>query len=232
MSSPPMSPLLNTKKYLTNVDQVRKSCNFETWINNIKLKKILASVDYRTAEKKLRIVDDELADAIFFNKITLPDVAMTTTVKKVMNDEDKREPVSPSNILVKCENVQRDEYKVNLCCAIRHGQMECLECLTGVGSCEWDGPMGDLLRARGKLIRLNHPHLPNNQLRFQLYQFYIVKRFGRELDQLKKEKKNPRIALPFCVEKEIKKMYSGPKSVDYVWFQNRVPDDPEEKGEE
>jgi hypothetical protein len=202
------------------MEEIRRSYNREAWENNRVLKIRLGMLDLKAAEKKLLIVDDDLAESIIRGDLKLPDEALTTPVKLVMRKEEEREVLSPTNRKWRTECELRDEYRENLSRALRNGQVNCLGCLMGVG-CEWDGPMGDLLRAHGNCVRAKRPSISNNQIRFGLYRFYVNKRFDKEIEVIKAEGcEDPRIPLPACVEIQIKKRYSG-GNVAYVGFRKR-----------
>jgi hypothetical protein len=128
------------------------------------VEKKMGQEETKSAKSKLEILDKELGDAIAMGRIKLPKHALTTPVKKVMKEEEERVSKAESNF--------QEEYRVNLCEALRIGQIDCIGCLTGVG-CEWDGPMGELILAHGRQIRLRYASMTNNMIRYQLYRFYV-----------------------------------------------------------
>ena len=187
--------------------------------------------DIKCAQTKLEMYDEEFEDCLADGDLLIPESLRTKPVNRVMKDEEERlivESLSPSILLSPTPSVTaewkiRSNYKVNLLNALRtNGQVSCCGCLTGVG-CEWDGPMGEVLKARGRVLMKSHPEMTNGMIHFRLSRYYVSKRFGNVIEKMRKEKKEVRLPLPFCVEASIKHEFSGGKSEDaYVWFkQNR-----------
>jgi hypothetical protein len=221
---PPSPIALFPQKGHGQVDIIRLSFNREAWAHNSKLKATLAMLDIKNAEKKLFVVDEDLGASIVRGSLKIPDAAITNPVKLLMQKEEGREFVSPFESFVKTERMFQEEYQVDLIRALRLSQVNCVGCLMGVG-CEWEGPMGDLLRAHGSMMRAKRPSVTNNQIRFFLYRLYVNRRFSEEIQELKNEGDDePRIPLPICVETEIKKKYSGGKVAAYVGFKKRRQD--------
>jgi hypothetical protein len=216
---PPSPIALFPAKAKKQIEEICLSYNREAWVHNREMQKRLSNLDANVAEKKLRVVDEELGEAILRGTIKLTDQAMTTPVKMALKEEEERVVASPSDITVKPEYVLRMEHRLTLCRALRKGQVNCMGCLLGTG-CEWDGPMGELLRAHAALVRARRPSISSNQIRFGLYRSYVNKRFEVELEQLKEDgDDDTRIPLPLCVESEIKKKYND--GGIYVGFKKR-----------
>jgi hypothetical protein len=201
-------------------DRIRRSINFEKWLHKTDLQKDLVELTISSAKQRMSLIDEELGSSIIRGDVLLPDEALTTPVKKVMRKEELRMPDSPSEDSDDKEWNHRYAYQVDLCHELQNGQVKCLECMTGVG-CEWDGPFGELLRARAMLIKMHHPTCGNKKIRFALYSYYVSKRYGRRIAQLKKENKEPRVPLPLCVETEIKNKYSDAPPSHYVGFKRQ-----------
>jgi hypothetical protein len=218
----PPSPIAKFPKYEEKErESIRMSYNSEAWQNNRKLKLRIGVLDLQAGEKKLCVVDQDIGEAILRGDLKLPDQAMTTPVKKVLRDEEERDVDFKSKYMVKAEWQFREEHRINLCRALRKGRVNCIGCQMGIG-CEWDGPMGDLLRAHGNIARAKRPSITNNQIRFGLYRFYVHRRFEKEIEEMKKEGDDePRIPLPLCVETEIKRKYHGGKLAAFVGFKKR-----------
>jgi hypothetical protein len=218
---------VNNFAYLTSPKQLfspipaYKEINEKTWEANIGLKKKLEVLEMSVAAKKIEVIDEEIGDAIINGTIVLPDHAKSTPVVKLMKEEKERVSVATSSD----NNLKPDwqfkhEYRLNLCAALRQGQIDCVGCLTGIG-CEWDGPMGELLRVKAKFIKNKKPNIEQKQIRYYLYRSYVMQRFGKELAEKKSMgDKDPRIPLPLCVEVAIKQHYSGGKTAkeSFIWF--------------
>jgi hypothetical protein len=195
--------------------------NEKTWDGNMGLKNKLVIIQMKAAEEKLEAVDEELGEALISGRIKVPEEAKSSPVRKLMREEEERKKVSYKEDCVKGEWQFRHEYRLDLCEAIRKGQINCVGCMTGIG-CEWDGPMGELIRAAGQVVKQKKPECTYKQIRFKLYRLYVLKRYAKEINKQKERNEKPeRIALPICVEVSIKRFFSDEKSKEnYVWFKN------------